>query len=174
MARRGGRRPRRIVPGEVAAWVSSGRWGPKRARVEQCVAILTAEQVYDRLLRDGEPLSPGWIGGVGWTPNATKDRQWEIEAEVRPNAVWRAGRLFLRCPRCSRRATRVYIPAVTADPRCRRCWGLNYSSQSWSYKPTGVFGRLLGPLAYATTFERRTQRKAASVARWQCRAASRQ
>lgn len=59
MGNRGGLRPRRIIPGQVPAWVSGGRWGLRRARVEQCAAVLAAELVYDRLLRDGEQLRPG-------------------------------------------------------------------------------------------------------------------
>ena len=33
-----------------------------------------------------------------------------IDFELLPNAVWRFGRVFLRCPECGRRATRIYIP----------------------------------------------------------------
>jgi hypothetical protein len=34
-------------------------WGRRRARVDECWAMLTAERVYDRLLRDGAPITPG-------------------------------------------------------------------------------------------------------------------
>jgi len=38
--RRGGWRPRRhVTRSRAAVWVPSGRWGPRRARVEQCVTL---------------------------------------------------------------------------------------------------------------------------------------
>ncbi len=168
MSRLGGRRRRYIVPGEVPVWVASGRWGPRRARVEQCVAILGAEQVYGNLICGGQSFGPGWRAGATWKPHNASERSWEIKLEVIPNAVWRRGRLFLRCPRCDRRTTRLYVPIVNLEPRCRRCWGLNYESQSWSYKATG-FLRFLGPLAYATTSARREQRQVAAAKRYAAR-----
>lgn len=105
MGRRGGWRPKRYITREHApVWVPNGRWGPRRARVEQC-ATLAAEIVYHQMICDGAKLSPGGratltcaVGSVQF-PNIT--------AEVVANAVWRHGRLFLRCPRCDRRATRL-------------------------------------------------------------------
>ena len=166
MGRRGGYRRRRyVVPGEVPVWVSTGRWGPRRARVEQC-ATLAAELLYHRMICDGVKFAPGWrkrftctVGDVQF-PN--------IAAEVISNAVWRRGRLFLRCPACNRRATRLYVPIAGLQPRCRRCWGLNYTSQSWSYKATGVFAAL-GPIAYSATYDRRQERRMASLARYAAR-----
>jgi hypothetical protein len=70
------------------------------------------------------------------------------------NAVWRRGRLFFRCPACQGRVTRLYVPIAGRQPRCRRCWGLSYESQSWSYKATGMLA-FLGPAAHVTTLERR-------------------
>ncbi len=167
---RGGRRPRRyIVPGAVPVWVSSGRWGPRRARVEQCVAALAAELVYDDLIRAGTALTPGWCAVRRWTPKDGSGRTWEISIEVVANAVWRCGRLFLRCPNCDRWATRLYVPAEGLEPRCRRCWGLSYESQSWSYKPVGIFGRVLGPIAYATTHARRHERRQNAFERYKAR-----
>jgi len=164
MACRGGFRPRRyVVPGAVPAWVASGRWGPRRARVEQCVT-LRAELAYHRWLCDGVPMGPGTHGSCTWQPHIPGPT-WTIEFEVIPNAVWRHGRLFLRCRSCASRVTRLYAPAEGAEPRCRRCWGLAHESQSWSYKATG-FLRFLGPVAYATTLERRRQRKRSSRARY--------
>ena len=98
---------------------------------------------------------------------------WNVTAEVRPNAVWRCGRLFLRCPRCTGRVTRVYLPTTDADPRCRLCWGLSYESRSWSYKPCGLLGPFLGPVAYVTTGVRRDERMAVSRARYAARQARR-
>ena len=50
-----------------------------------------------------------------------------------------------------------------AFDQCRRCWGLSYESQSWSYKAPG-FLAFLGPLAHVT-LERRKQRREAARAR---------
>ena len=164
MARRGGFRQRRyVVPGSVPAWVSSGRWGPRRARVEQCAAI-GAELVYHQWLCDGVPMCPGDRATASWTPHKPGPT-WTVNLEVLPNAVWRHGRLFLKCRKCGNRATRLYVPVEGAEPRCRRCWGLAYESQSWSYTPTG-FLRFLGPIAYATTLERRKKRRLASRTRY--------
>lgn len=61
-----------------------------------------------------------------------------------------------------RRATRLYVPVFGVAPRCRRCWGLSYASQSWSYKRVGLLGPLYGQVAYATTRIRRAKRRAAA------------
>jgi len=167
---RGGERTRRyITPGAVPVWVSSGRWGPRRARVEQCVVALAAELVYDKLIREGVPLKPGWRTTGSWESPDGSGRSWGISIEVVANAVWRCGRLFLRCPSCLKRATRLYVPVRGLEPRCRRCWGLSYESQSWSYKPMGSFGRILGPIAYATTDARRQERRQKAVERYTVR-----
>jgi hypothetical protein len=165
MARRGGRRPRQ-VPSDVPV-SSSGRWGRRRARVGQCAAILAAELVYDKLVREGATLAPGWRAVLAWKPDGS-GASWDVGAEVLANAVWRRGRLFLRCSHCRRRATRLYVPVVGLEPRCRRCWGLSYESQSWSYKATG-FLAALGPIAYATTLERRKQRRESARVRYEAR-----
>lgn len=94
---------------------------------------------------------------------------WNVDAEAVPNAVWRRGRLFLRCPRCSGRVTRLYIPKAGLQPGCRRCWQLNYWSQSWSYKACGAFGALFGPVAYVTTDSRRDERQRAARVRYEQR-----
>jgi len=60
----------------------------------------------------------------------------------------------------------LYEPIVGVEPRCRRCWGLSYESQSWSYKPTGPFGPLFGPVAYVTTLNRREERRLAAQTRY--------
>jgi len=156
-----------VSPSEGSVWIAGGRWGPRRVRVHECVAILAAELVYSRLICDGVSLRPGGRFGLSWTPINGESKAWDIEAEVLPNAVWRKGRVFLRCPSCGGRATRLYVPRADLPPKCRRCWGLNYGSQTWSYKPTGWLGRLFGPMAYVTTSERRKQRQIAAKARYE-------
>jgi hypothetical protein len=96
-------------------------------RVTQCWALCTAEAVYTELLRGGiDNRREGACGSVNWSPPG---RSVTVEWELRANAVWRFGRLFLRCPRCERRATRIYLPTPEAWPACRRCWGLTYESR---------------------------------------------
>lgn len=163
MPQRGGRRPRRFIRREDApVWVPSGRWGPRRARVEHCVTI-RAERVYHQALCAGEPLKPGDQLTLIWRPQDSA--AWESRAELVSNAVWRHGRLFLRCLACARRATRLYVPIAGLEPRCRRCWGLTYECRSWSYKAS-VWVAFLGPVAYATTDERRRERRKASQQRY--------
>ncbi len=166
VGRRGGGRPRRIDPAEVPAWIPRGRFGPRRARVEQCPAVLRAEVVYDWLLCERRTLAPGWAATLEWKPFGTLDHRCLVSVEVRTNAVWRHGRLFFRCSPCGRLATRLYVPAEGASARCRRCWGLSYASQSWSYAWTGWLGRVLGPSAYATTRIRRDERRRRSQSRY--------
>jgi hypothetical protein len=161
---------RYVIPGDVSLWVSGGRWGPRRARVGQCAATLAAELVYHQMICEGENFGPGWRATLAWTA-AGADAAWRIEAEVLANAVWRRGRLFFRCPSCRRRATRLYIPIVGHEPRCRRCWGLSYESQSWSYKATG-FLAALGPIAHVTTAVRREERRKAARVRYAARKAA--
>jgi hypothetical protein len=105
----------------------------------------------------------GWHreGVRTWTPHE-HGSSWQIDAEVIANAVWRHGRLFFRCRACSRYATRLCVPLPALDPRCRRCWGLNYARQSWSYSRANPWAALLGPVAYVTTEERRRERREAS------------
>ena len=157
--RRGGRRPRRFT--DAAVYVTGGRWGPRRLHVSQCLATLRAEDVYDDLMRQGKAgVGPGWRG----TPEirSASGAVWTVAVEIRANPIWRIGRLFFRCSGCDRLATRLYVPVERLDPRCRRCWGLNYRSQSENYKATGYLGRLFGALALATTAENRQARRRAS------------
>src|SRR5204863_3725997 len=132
---RGGRRPRSITRDDAAVWCPGGRWGRRRVRVTECRAVLTAETLYTFLLRDDPAtLEAGTHAIVRWTVRDTShphvlDRCVELECEVRPNAVWRFGRVFLRCPNCGRLATRLYLPTADVEPACRRCWGLTYESR---------------------------------------------
>lgn len=105
-------------------------WWPRRARVNECWSILRAEAVYDQCLRERVALKPGWRATCA---RADSNRG---RLEGRPFVVPQGGGLaqfdlaqrpaFYRCPACGRRATRLYVPFSGWQPRCRRCWGLNY------------------------------------------------
>src|SRR5262245_60676263 len=167
------RRMRSIRPGQVPVWVASGRWGPRRARVNECWAVTQAENVYTQLLaRDAARTVPGACGSAKMK---LEGRELDFDWEVRQNAVWRAGRVFLLCDRCSRRCTRLYAPTRESWLACRRCWGLTYGSQTLgNYKnglaARGAFARMFGwtqrDCAFDATIERRQKRLAASHARW--------
>src|SRR5215212_936573 len=107
MGQWGGRRPRHM-PTNVPVSSTGSRGRRRRVRINQCVAILAAEVVYDKLLRDGVELQPRSREAIEWKPEDTDAARWTIEADLLPNGVWRRGRLFLRCLRCGSRATRLY------------------------------------------------------------------
>jgi len=166
---RGGQRRRWITRADATVSCPSGRWGRRRTRVTECWAVLRAEDVYTTLLRGSEPVAAGGHGDVIWTPGG---RSFTVDFEIRANRVWRHGRMFLQCPRCSRRATRLYVPTVTAWAACRRCWGLTYQSRTQNnYKDGGggVFG-LVGMghrfMARIQTAHARERRREASLERW--------
>src|SRR3954464_13143763 len=86
---------RSITDADARVSVPKGRWGRRRVRVTECDAVLTAEDVYTDLLRAGKRLHAGaTFHGVatlgGWN--------FPIHVEVRPNRVWRDGRVFFVCP----------------------------------------------------------------------------
>jgi hypothetical protein len=96
---------------------------------------------------------------------------------VRSHAVWRHGRLFLRCPWCGARCTRLYLPDPrSAGPACRRCLGLTYASRATrTYRDTlWGRGRLAACLfdttqrewAYMKTDRARERRAEACAERW--------
>jgi hypothetical protein len=147
------------MPSGVAV-SSSGRRGRRRVRVSQCAATLEAEMIYGRLIEEGRAIGPGWHDTLAWQPHGPRRPSWPIKAEVRPNSVWRLSRLFLRCPHCQRRATRVYIPVEGLPPRCRTCWGLSYASQAENYKRT-AHGHMPCPAAHSTALERMERRQKA-------------
>jgi hypothetical protein len=158
---------RYVRPGhDTDVWVASGRWGPRRVRVTECWAVLKAEDVYTSLLRDDpNQARPGARGSVEWRlPGRSLSVAWEL----RENAVWRFGRLFLECPKCSRRATRIYVPSDNAWPACRRCWGLTYESrQQWNYNTgSSLLSLNFGPVAYWYTYDERRKRAEASEERY--------
>lgn len=159
------RNARRYVrPTDAAVWVASGRWGPRRVRVTECWAILRAEITYDELLQQNHYVRPGGRGEMRCAFSANA-QEWRVEFEVRSNAVWRQGRLFYLCPRCAKRATRLYMPTEALQPRCRTCWGLSYESRTWSYRAGGS----LSEICYITSAVRREERRAASRERYAAR-----
>ena len=167
-----GRSRRRMTPGvDAAVWISSGRWGPKRVRVSQCLA-LRAEDAYTCLLRENAArVRPGERGSARWTVSNSSGESASFSAdwELRANSVWRHGRLFFRCPKCSRLATRLYVPRVDLGGACRRCWGLTYESrQERNYKgrPSFLPGHSLGDLAHWLTWSAREARAEASAERY--------
>jgi hypothetical protein len=158
----GGRRPRRM-PSDVRVTSTSDRWGHRRARVEQCVAVLKAEDLYGQLVCEQTTFGPGSRFGLSVTLFGAA---WWLDAEVLPNAVWRRGRVFFRCAHCRRRATRVYLPLAGLEPRCRRCWGLGYASQAYTYRPIGGPSSLWAALCLLGKDERRQERQRRARARW--------
>jgi hypothetical protein len=156
---------------DAAVWCPSGRWGPRRVRVSECAGVLQAEDVYTDLIRSGPSrLRLGVTGTTDWALPGRQETVY-VTWELRPNAVWRFGRVFLRCPQCERLASRLYVPRVGDPHACRRCWGLTYESrQLRSYKPgRDILSTLLGPLAYWTTVRDREERAEASRRRWAMR-----
>lgn len=160
-----GSRRRYVVPREHAAtWCPTGRWGPRRTRVTECRAVLTAENLYTRLLRDDSTkVQPGMCAQVVWTVDG---RSFALEWEIRANAVWRFGRVFYICPKCEGLATRIYVPTAEAWAACRRCWGLTYESRKSNYRTGGFGGPMLGWWAKADTVLARERRRLASAARY--------
>lgn len=136
---------------------------------------------YTALLRDDvERVKPGARGEANVT---VQKRKLTASWEIRPNKVWRNGRVFLICPRCERRCTRLYLPVVTSWLACRTCWGLTYASRTLqNYKDSpygrGRFARLFPTTqrdwALMTTSEKRTKAMAASQTRWEARKALRE
>ena len=169
----GAARRRWILPHEAAVSCPGGRWGRRRTRVTECWAVLRAEEVYTALLRDdASRVRPGATGTSTYT---VEGREFNASWEVRQNAVWKRGRVFLQCPRCDTRCTRLYLPLCDSWLACRRCWGLTYASQTLqNYKDSpwgrGEFARMFGTSqrdwAFLTTYEKRTERLEASRERW--------
>jgi hypothetical protein len=162
VAQRGGHRARRhVVPGEVPVWCSGGRWGPRRVRVGQCL-VLRAEEVYEQIVLDGKESRPGWRGTAHLVAPGSPPAGWPAAFEVRPHSIWRRGRVFFRCASCGCLATRMYLPPGGGGLRCRRCWGLSYESQKWSYHGDW-WARLPN---YTTTERQREERRAEARMRY--------
>jgi len=158
---------RQIRPGRDAQAWCGGRWGPRRARVDECAHVVKAEDVYTSLLASdatGAALrQAGNVIAVGQL----------VAWELRPNRIWRLGRVFLRCPRCSGPSTRLYAPQSGAQLACRRCWGLSYSSRQNSYRRAG-WSALFGTMGAAQTQHARDERRAAARARYESRRQARE
>jgi hypothetical protein len=132
------------------------------------LAVLTAEQLYTRVLRDGvRHVRHGYRGDARWTVGTSVS--W-IVFEMRANAVWRFGRLFLHCPTCCRRVTRMYVVTTATPAMCRLCWGLTYESrQHRNYKDVGLFavaGLTLRWFAASETLRERQVRAEAARERY--------
>jgi hypothetical protein len=97
-----------VSPDELPVY-ASGRSGPRRVSVTECASTVTAEAVYDCLLAAGVPFGPDVHGKISYTVERVCQ---SVIFEVRRNAVWRQGRIFLGCDYCSRRCTRLYMPCV--------------------------------------------------------------
>ena len=169
-------RKRWISRDDAAVWCPGGRWGPRRTRTNECWSRLTAEDVYTALLQD-DPLKVR-PGAAGTATFSVQGHSHTAGWEVRQNAVWRFGRVFLKCPRCDRRCTRLYLPVEASSLACRRCWGLTYiSRQLVNYKDSlwgrGMIARMFGTTqrdwAYQATSDRREARRLASRERWRVR-----
>lgn len=168
-------RRRYILPYEARVWCS-GRWGRRRVRDTQCHAVVRAEDVYTAMLKDHPP--PAGAKRAGRATCTLDGRECSIDWELRPNAVWRHGRMFLRCGRCGERCTRLYLPLPESELACRRCWGLTYGSKTLqNYKDSiwgrSVFAKMFGTTqrewAYETTQEKRRVRQERSRERWRQR-----
>jgi hypothetical protein len=91
LPRRGGRRSRHLPSGVPV--LSSGRWGRRRARDNECWSILRAEEVYDQFLRERVALKPGWRASVRVQipiEGSKAVHPWSLEVEVLPNQVYRS------------------------------------------------------------------------------------
>lgn len=170
---RGGRRRRWITRDEAAVWCAGGRWGPRRTRINECWASFRAEDVYTALLtEDPSAVGPGARGKATYK---LEGHDATFHWEIRKNAIWRRGRVFLTCPKCVRRCTRLYLPLENSWLACRRCWGLTYASRTLqNYKNSlwggrrfaWMFGTTQRDWALSTTEENRTKRRAASREHW--------
>ena len=153
-------------------WCPSGRWGPRRTRVTECHAVLTAEDTYTAVLRGDATVKAGSCGKVSWTLGG---EAFIADWELRPNAVWRRGRLFLTCPRCEARCTRLYVPLPSSwlgwppvlGPYVQLPTLLNYKDSPWG---RGVFASVFGTSqrdwARLTTQEKRQDQRLRSTRRW--------
>lgn len=168
------RRKRFIYRGEAAVWCPGGRWGPRRTRVTECCGVIRAEELYTALILDnkGHKARPGAAGSATFQMG---EQEVNVDWELLSNAVWRCGRLFLKCRRCSRRCTRLYMPLSHSEVACRQCYGLSYNSRTLNNYKNSLWGR--GPFArmfmttqrdwaYETTNEARQSRREASIERW--------
>ena len=167
-------RRRSIRKGDALVWCPGGKWGGRRTRVTECYGVVRAEYIYTALILS-ESLSQGQPGTAGSANFTLGEQNVSVEWELRANAVWRCGRLFLKCKSCFRRCTRLYLPLSHLALRCRACYGLSYNSQALNNYKNSLWGR--GPFAkmfmttqkewaYMATDEARETRREASIERW--------
>lgn len=175
---RGGARQRFVHRWTAPFWCPAGRWGPRRVRTNECQLRIRSEDLYVVLVRQaakGQRLGPGCAGTSTYK---LQGRTLVANWEVRANSVWRFGRVFFRCCRCSRLCTRLYAPLAESELGCRRCYGLSYVSQTHqNYKDSiwgrghfaNIFGTTQRDWAYMSTNERRSARREAAAERWRKR-----
>jgi len=130
--------------------------------------VLRAEEFYTGMLRDlGGKVRPGAQGKATVT---VEGRRWEANWEVAHNAVWRHGRVFLRCPRCAevyaslpanrRELVRMstllgpYLRIPLAEQLQESLWGRGEIAR--------MFGTSHRDWAYEMTQNRREERRKAS------------
>ena len=164
---------RRWAPAHELRVYGSGRWGARRVRVSECRSVLRAEDLYTALLQhNAARVAPGARGTLTYAPEG---QDFTATWEVRQNAVWRRGRVFLRCPRCCLYCTRLYVPTREAWLACRRCWGLTYDSRTMqNYKDSlwgrGAIARVFGTTqrdwAIQRTYDDRIERRERAQNRW--------
>ena len=110
---------------------------------------MTAEQ---RLYR---PDACGLLGAAAWGVRVTNltvaSRSSRSGWQLRPNAVWRFGRLFLICPHCHRRVTQRPVRSSRRTDHRRaqgRCVGAchePHAAPDGSLKATSIHTWVLGP-----------------------------
>jgi hypothetical protein len=113
-----------------AARVTDGRWGARRARVDECAAVARAEAVAAGLQRAGISYGPG---DTGHLRERVLGRVHVLTWTSRPNRIWAHGRLYLQCPDCQQLVARLYLPTRDARFSCRTCLGLSYPSRQRNY-----------------------------------------
>ena len=140
-------------------------------------AVVRAEDCYAFMLWERAAFDTGWWENVEVFLRGQHSGQWfrwNVPVQVVANPIWRRGRLFFRCPGCTKRATRLYVPDAGQQPRCRQCYGLNYASQSWNYKGgSGLSWDIGSPRAvcHSATDDARRERGRAARARHAARQA---
>jgi len=133
----------------------SGRWDGHRKRrtVESCccLAVMSGGNV------SGTMPSGHWEGsfekrdGLAFLVLRGEKDGWRAEESIEV-LFWypRLGgkSLWLLCPGCGRKCRKVYAPPGVAKYRCRRCWGLAYTSSQEAHRWDR--GKFIGYLCMAT------------------------
>ena len=141
----------RGLPFDARVHCPRGRWGPRRVRVDECEAAFCAETLYALFIRTDVTAIPA----TGTLFHRYAGRELATSWRRTDNVVWRYGRVFLICPRCRERRTRLYVPVVGAAAACRSCWGLTYASRTqYNHKDSPVGRGLVARLLPMTQRER--------------------